>query len=154
KVVQQLQREGLSRHDLGREKFIERCWQWTEKYGGTILSQLKSLGCSYDWRRTRFTLDDAYYRAVLTAFVHFYERGWIYRGHRMIQWCTECQTTVSDLEVVHKEVPSSLWLLRYPTADGAGEIVVATTRPETMLGDTAVAVHPEDERYQGMVGRE
>jgi valyl-tRNA synthetase len=154
KVVQQLQQEGLSRHDLGREKFIERCWQWTEKYGGTILSQLKSLGCSYDWRRTRFTLDDAYCRAVLTAFVHYYERGWIYRGHRVIQWCIECQTTVSDLEMVHKEITSSLWHLRYPAADGDGEIVVATTRPETMLGDTAVAVHPGDDRYRDMVGRE
>src|SRR5207237_1619865 len=107
-----------------------------------------------DWRRTRFTLDPDYYEAVLTAFVRFYERGWIYRGHRVIHWCIDCQTTVSDLEVIHQETPSSLWYIRYPAAGGSGEIVVATTRPETMLGDTGVAVHPEDERYKALVGRE
>jgi valyl-tRNA synthetase len=153
KVVQQLAREGLSRYDLGREKFVERCWEWTEKYGGAILNQLKSLGCSYDWRRIRFTLDPGYYRAVLTAFVHFYDRGWIYRGLRVVNWCPECQTTVSDLEVVHKTVESSLWRIRYPAEDGGEGIIVATTRPETMLGDTAVAVSPKDERYQGRVGK-
>jgi valyl-tRNA synthetase len=152
KVVQQLRSEGIDWRALGREKFLERCWQWTEKYGGAILGQLKSLGCSYDWRRTRFTLDDGYYRAVLTAFVHFYERGWVYRGLRVVNWCPTCQTTVSDLEVEHKPVDSHLWHIRYPAEDGGEGVVVATTRPETMLGDTAVAVNPADDRYRSRVG--
>ncbi|MBI3909562.1 MAG: valine--tRNA ligase [Armatimonadetes bacterium] len=153
KVEQQMRSEGLTRWDLGRERFIERAWEWTRKYGGTILRQLRQMGCSYDWSRTRFTLDDAYYRAVLTAFVHFFHKGWIYRGKRVMSWCPECQTVVSDLEVVHKEIASHLWHIRYPTPDGTGGVVVATTRPETMLGDTAVAVHPSDQRYTGIVGR-
>jgi valyl-tRNA synthetase len=152
KVVQQLRSEGIDWRALGREKFLERCWQWTEKFGGAILSQLKSLGCSYDWRRTRFTLDDAYYRAVLTAFVHFYERGWVYRGLRVVNWCPTCQTTVSDLEVEHKMVDSHLWQIRYPAEDGGEGVVVATTRPETMLGDTGVAVNPADDRYRDRAG--
>jgi valyl-tRNA synthetase len=154
KVEQQLAAEGKSRRDLGRERFLRRMWQWREKYGGTILKQLRALGCSYDWRRERFTLDDAYYRAVLTAFVHFYRRGWIYRGERVVNWCPACNTTVSDLEVEHREVHGKLWHIRYPSVDGAAAVVVATTRPETMLGDTAIAVHPSDERYRGLHGKE
>jgi len=154
KVEQELAAEGKSRHDLGREKFLERMWQWREKYGGTILKQLRALGCSYDWRRERFTLDDSYYRAVLTAFVHFYRRGWIYRGERVVNWCPTCNTTVSDLEVDHREVHGKLWHIRYPSADGATSVVVATTRPETMLGDTAIGVHPADERYRDLHGKE
>jgi valyl-tRNA synthetase len=153
KVVQWLREQGIDRHEIGREKFIEYCWQWTEKYGGTILKQLRSLGCSYDWRRTRFTLDPGYHGAVLEAFVRFYEKGWIYRGLRVINWCTQCRTSVSDLEIVHQNVTSHFWHIRYPLADGSGEVVVATTRPETMLGDTAVAVNPVDERYRHLIGK-
>jgi len=153
KVEQELAAEGGSRQELGREKFLERMWQWREKYGGTILKQLRALGCSYDWRRERFTLDDRYYRAVLTAFVHFYRRGWVYRGERVVNWCPACSTTVSDLEVEHREVDGKLWHIRYPSADGSTSVVVATTRPETMLGDTAVGVHPEDSRYRNLSGK-
>ena len=153
KVERELAQEGVSRQELGREKFLERMWQWREKYGGAILKQLRALGCSYDWRRERFTLDEGYYRAVLTAFVHFYHRGWIYRGERVVNWCPECRTTVSDLEVEHREVRGKLWHVRYPAADGSTSVVVATTRPETMLGDTAIGVHPEDPRYRGLRGK-
>ncbi|UCH34233.1 MAG: valine--tRNA ligase [Armatimonadota bacterium] len=153
KVEAELAAEGTSRHALGREEFLERMWQWREKYGGTILKQLRALGCSYDWRRERFTLDDGYYRAVLTAFVHFYQRGWIYRGERVVNWCPACNTTVSDLEVEHREVDGKLWHIRYPAADGSSFVVVATTRPETMLGDTAVGVHPDDARYRALRGK-
>jgi len=153
KVERELAAEGKSRQELGREKFVERMWQWREQYGGTILKQLRALGCSYDWRRERFTLDDAYYRAVLTAFVHFYRRGWIYRGERVVNWCPACKTTVSDLEVEHREVDGKLWHIRYPALDGSTSVVVATTRPETMLGDTAVGVHPEDPRYCELHGK-
>ena len=153
KVERELAQEGVSRQELGREKFLQRMWQWREKYGGAILKQLRALGCSYDWRRERFTLDEGYYRAVLTAFVHFYHRGWIYRGERVVNWCPECRTTVSDLEVEHREVRGKLWHVRYPAADGSTSVVVATTRPETMLGDTAIGVHPEDPRYRGLRGK-
>jgi valyl-tRNA synthetase len=173
KVEQALRVEGLDRRDLGREGFLQRAREWTLKYGGTILGQLKALGCSYDWSRTRFTLDEfveegpqtaawalgllytesGYARAVLHAFVHFYERGWLYRGERIVNWCPQCQTVVSDLEVEHREVRSHLWHLRYPAKDGGEGVVVATTRPETMLGDTGVAVAPSDERYQGLIGK-
>lgn len=153
KIEQALREEGLTRWDLGRERYLERAWEWTRKYGGTILKQLQALGCSYDWSRTRFTLDDAYYRAVMTTFVECYNQGWIYRGKRVMNWCPTCQTVVSDLEVEHKEVAANLWHIRYPRADGSGSVTVATTRPETMLGDTAVAVRPGDERYAAQVGR-
>lgn len=153
KIEAALKQEGRSRWDLGREQYTERAWEWTRKYGGTILRQLRALGCSYDWSRTRFTLDDGYYRAVVTAFVDFYNRGWVYRGKRVMNWCVTCRTVVSDLEVQHQEVTSHLWHLRYPAADGRGEVIVATTRPETMLGDTGIAVHPGDERYAAQVGR-
>ncbi len=154
KVEQALAEEGISRHDIGREKFVERCWEWTRKYGGEIITQLKALGCSYDWEMERFTLDDHYYRAVLHAFVHFYDRGWIYRGHRVVNWCPTCASTVSDLEVEHKDFTGNLWHIRYPLADGSGSVTVATTRPETMLGDTAVAVNSQDPRYGHLHGKE
>jgi len=153
KVEQALAEEGVSRHDIGREQFVERCWEWTRRYGGQIIEQLKALGCSYDWERTRFTLDDAYYRGVQQAFVHFHQRGWLYRGHRVVNWCPACASTVSDLEVEHREQQGKLSHIRYPLADGGGGIVVATTRPETMLGDTAVAVHSQDARYARFHGK-
>ncbi|HEY3305942.1 MAG TPA: valine--tRNA ligase [Candidatus Binatia bacterium] len=154
KVEQELWRQDKkNRWDVGRDEMVQRIWAWTEKYGGAILKQLRALGCSYDWRRTRFTLDDAYHKAVLEAFVRFYRRGWIYRGERMVNWCPQCLTVISDLEV--EEVPTQgfLWYIRYPMHEGSGEVVVATTRPETMLGDTAVAVHPEDRRWQPHIGK-
>ncbi len=153
KVEQALAEEGLSRHDLGRERFVERCWEWTRKFGGQIIEQLKALGCSYDWERTRFTLDDGYYRAVQEAFVRFHERGWLYRGHRVVNWCPACDSTVSDLEVQHLDHQGKLWHIMYPLVDGEGGIAVATTRPETMLGDTAVAVNSKDPRHTAFQGK-
>ena len=144
--------EGKSRYDIGREALMERIWAWREKYGDTIYRQLRLLGCSYDWSRSRFTLDDDYVEAVLTAFSHFYENGWIYRGTRMINWCPTCATVISDLETEEHETTGHLWHIRYPGENGAPDVVVATTRPETMLGDTAVAVHPDDERWKSSVG--
>jgi len=152
-VERQLQAEGTSRHELGREKFLERMWKWKGHHGGQILKQLRLLGCSYDWTRERFTLDDDYARAVLTVFVHLYDRGWIYRGYRVTNWCPSCLTALSDLEVEHEEKSGHLWHLRYSEKDGDASVIVATTRPETMLGDTAVAVHPSDKRYQRLVGQ-
>ncbi len=153
KVERQIATEGLTKYDLGREAFLERMWQWKEHYGGTILRQLKHFGASYDWRRERFTLDPGYTKAVRTAFVHLYEKGLIYRGVRIINWCPSCETAISDLEVEHEERQGKLWHFKYPFADEEGGIVVATTRPETMLGDTAVAVNPEDPRYSHLVGK-
>jgi valyl-tRNA synthetase len=154
KVEQALAEEGTSRHDIGRDAFLERCWDWTRTYGGQIIEQLKALGCSYDWDRTRFTLDDAYYRAVQEAFLRFHARGWIYRGQRVVNWCPTCASTVSDLEVEHKDYQGTLWHIRYPLTEGEGSVVVATTRPETMLGDTAVAVNSEDPRYLDLHGKQ
>ncbi|OGD79157.1 MAG: valine--tRNA ligase [Candidatus Coatesbacteria bacterium RBG_13_66_14] len=154
KVEQALAAEGLTRHDLGREKFIARCWAWREQYGREIVEQLRILGCSCDWERERFTMDEGLSRAVRTAFKAYYDAGMIYRGARMVNWCTRCHTSISDLEVEYEDQSSHLWYVRYPLADGSGDLVVATTRPETMLGDTAVAVHPEDERYRAFIGRE
>ncbi len=153
KVEKQLAAEGLTKHDLGREKFLERMWQWKTHYGGAILRQLKRFGASYDWDRERFTMDAGYTKAVRTAFVHLYDKGLIYRGTRIINWCPSCETAISDLEVEHTEQQSHLWHLRYPFVEGDGGIIVATTRPETMLGDTAVAVNPDDPRYAGLVGK-
>lgn len=153
KVEKQLAEEGLTKHDLGREKFLARMWQWKAHYGGTILQQLRRFGASYDWSRERFTLDDGYTRAVLAAFTHLYDAGLIYRGTRIINWCPGCETAISDLEVEHEERRGHLWYFRYPFVEEEGGIVVATTRPETMLGDTAVAVNPEDPRYAGSVGK-
>ncbi|MCE5263996.1 MAG: valine--tRNA ligase [Deltaproteobacteria bacterium] len=153
-VEQELAKEGLSRHDLGREKFIERVWEWKAKYGGVIIHQLKRLGCSCDWERERFTMDEGLSRAVREVFVRLYNDGLIYQGDYIVNWCPRCRTAISDLEVEYHSEAGSLWNIRYPFADGEGEIVVATTRPETMLGDTAVAVNPNDERYRAVVGRE
>jgi valyl-tRNA synthetase len=153
-VEQELAKEGLTRHDLGREKFIERVWQWKEKYGGVIINQLKRLGCSCDWSRERFTMDEGLSRAVREVFVRLYHDGLIYQGDYIVNWCPRCHTAISDLEVEYKEEPGFLWNIRYPYVDGSGDIIVATTRPETMLGDTAVAVSPKDPRYTDKVGKE
>ncbi len=152
-VEKQLAKEGLTRHDLGREKFLERVWQWKEEYGNTIVHQFKTMGYSFDWDRQRFTLDEGYADAVLEEFVRLYHDGLIYRGARVINWCPRCHTAISDIEVEHEEQQSHLWHIAYPFEDGEGSITVATTRPETMLGDTGVAVHPEDQRYIGSLER-
>jgi valyl-tRNA synthetase len=145
--------EGKSRHEIGRDEFLKRAWVWKEKYGGTIIGQLKSLGCSYDWSRERFTMDEGYSRAVLTVFKQWYDEGLIYRGLRLVNWSPGAQSTVSDLEIEYRELNGSLWHFRYPVEDSDEYIVVATTRPETMLGDTAVAVHPDDARYKHLIGK-
>ncbi|MBE3605213.1 valine--tRNA ligase [bacterium] len=152
-VEREIAKQGLTRHDLGREKFVARVWEWKETYGGKILHQLRRLGASCDWSRERFTLDPGLSRAVARVFVSLYREGLIYRGHRMINWCPRCETALSDLEVDHKDARGNLWHIRYPFVDGSGSITVATTRPETMLGDTAVAVNPADDRYRAMVGK-
>ena len=151
-VEKELKKEGLTRFDLGKEKFLERAWQWKEKYGNIILEQLKKIGSSLDWSRTRFTLDEKYSKAVKTAFLHYYKKGWIYRGKKPISWCPRCQTSLSDLETEYKEDKGNLWHIRYPL-ESKGFIVVTTTRPETMLGDTAVAVNPKDKRYKNLIGK-
>ncbi len=148
-----LETEGVTRQELGREKFLERVWQWREQYGGRIITQLRRLGTACDWSRERFTLDPGLSRAVQEVFIRLYEKGLIYRGHRIINWCPKSRTALSDEEVTYREEKGSLWHFRYPLEDGSGHLVVATTRPETMLGDTAVAVNPEDERYQGLIGK-
>jgi valyl-tRNA synthetase len=153
KVEGHLASEGLSRYDVGREKFLQKAWDWKEEYHGRILKQLYKLGVSCDWSRERFTLDEGCSRAVREVFVSLYEQGLIYRGNYMINWCPRCHTAISDIEVEHEEKPSTLTHIRYQGIDWEGAIVVATTRPETMLGDTAVAVHPEDERYRHLVGK-
>jgi valyl-tRNA synthetase len=152
-VEKELALEGLTRHDLGREKFVERVWDWMERYQGRIKDQLRLLGASCDWSRYRFTMDPGPARAVRVAFKQLYDEGLIYRGERLISWCPRCMTALSDLEVIHRDIDSQLWHLRYPLEDGTGFIEVATTRPETMLGDTAVAVHPDDPRYAAMHGK-
>ncbi len=152
-VERELAREGLTRHDLGREKFVERVWQWKEKYGGTILEQFKRMGYSFDWDRTRFTLDDGYHKAVMEHFVRLYEDGHIYRGERVINWCPRCATAISDIEIEYEERDAFLYQIDYPFEDGSGHVTVATTRPETMLGDTGVAVNPKDIRYAKVVGK-
>ena len=154
KVVQKLKGEGKEKKDLGREKFLEECWNWTHEYGGIIQKQQRKLGCSCDWDRTRFTLDDGMSDAVLEQFVSLYKKGLIYKGTRMVNYCPSCKTSISDAEVEYKEEPSHLWHIRYKIVGEEEKYVeVATTRPETMLGDTAVAVHPEDERYKDIVGK-
>lgn len=153
KIVEQLAKEGLTKKDLGREGFLERAWEWKRVYGGRIVQQLKKLGSSCDWERERFTMDEGCSKAVRQAFVDLYNRGYIYRGDRIINWCPECKTALSDAEVDYEERMSSLWHIHYKSEDGSEGITVATTRPETMLGDTAVAVHPEDERYTHLVGK-
>src|SRR5947209_10397859 len=146
-VERELRKEGLSRHDIGREKFVERVWQWKEQYGGIILKQIRRIGASCDWSRERFTLDAGLSRAVREVFVTLYEAGLIYRGDRLINWCVQCQTALSDLEVDHREQAGTLYHIRY------GPVTVATVRPESKLGDTALAVHPDDARYRHLVGQ-
>ncbi|HSP01848.1 MAG TPA: valine--tRNA ligase, partial [Thioalkalivibrio sp.] len=153
-VERQLAADGGSRHDLGREKFLERVWQWKAESGDSITRQMRRLGNSIDWERERFTMDEGLSRAVREVFVRLHDEGLIYRGKRLVNWDPVLHTAVSDLEVISEEEQGSLWHLRYPLADGSGHLVVATTRPETLLGDTAVAVHPEDERYQHLIGRQ
>ena len=154
KIVDKLKEEGTSKWDLGREKFLERAWKWTEEYGGTIVKQQKKLGCSADWTRSRFTMDEGLSKAVLTVFKRLYDKGLIYKGKRMINWCPCCNTSISDAEVEYEEEPTKLWHVRYKIVGEEDRYVtVATTRPETMLGDTAVAVHPDDERYKDIVGK-
>ncbi len=155
KVEQKLAAEGKGRHDLGREAFIEACWEWRHEYGGTIINQLKAMGCSCDYSDEWFTMDPSYQKAVRKVFVDWFNKGLIYRGKRIINWCPRCSTALSDIEVEHEDVDSHLWHLRYPLKDpvgGVDHVVVATTRPETMLGDTCIAVHPDDERYKAIVG--
>jgi len=153
-VEKELKKEGKTRFDLGREKFIERVWQWKEKYGDIILGQFKKLGASCDWSRTKFTMDKDYAKAVEAAFLHYREKGWIYRGERVVNWCPRCRTSLSDLELEYREEKGKLWYIRYPLKENKNDfLVVATTRPETMLGDTAVAVNPKDERYKKLVGK-
>ncbi len=145
--------EGKTRHDLGREEFLRRVYEWKDLYGATIIDQMKALGCSYDWSRERFTMDEGYVRAVLTVFKEWFERGLIYRGYRLVNWSSGAHTTVSDLEIEYKEVTGSLTYIKYPVEGSEEFVTVATTRPETMLGDTAVAVHPEDPRYTHLRGK-
>jgi valyl-tRNA synthetase len=152
-LEKQLKAEGKTRYDLGREKFLERAWQWKAESGGTIVNQLRRLGVSVDWSRERFTLDEGLSKAVLEAFIRLYEEGLIYRSNYLVNWCPASQSAVSDLEVEPKEVNGNLWHFRYPLSDGSGFVEVATTRPETMLGDTGVAVNPEDERYKDLIGK-
>jgi valyl-tRNA synthetase len=151
-VERELAKEGLTRHDLGREKFVERVWRWREKYGSAIIHQLKKLGSSCDWARERFTMDEGLSAAVLEVFVRLYEEGLIYRGNYIVNWCPRCRTALSDEEAEHREHTGHLWYIKYPLADRDGYVMVATTRPETMLGDTAVAVNPDDERYADLIG--
>ena len=153
KIVEAMRKEGITKEDIGREAFLERAWAWKEKYGGRIMEQLKKLGSSCDWERERFTLDEGCSEAVREVFVRLYEKGLIYRGERIINWCPHCRTSISDAEVEFSEHDGSFWHLRYPLTDGSGYIQLATTRPETMLGDTAVAVHPDDERYKHLIGK-
>ena len=152
-VEKQLHKQNITRHDLGREKFVEKVWEWKEEYGNTIINQLKKLGCSCDWERQRFTLDAGLSKAVRTVFKKLYDEGLIYRGNYIINWCPRCHTALSDDEVDHKDLKGHLWHIKYPIKDSAEFICVATTRPETMLGDTAVAVNPDDERYKNLIGK-
>ena len=153
KIVEAMRKEGITKEEIGREKFLERAWAWKDQYGGRIVEQLKKLGSSCDWDRLRFTMYEGCNKAVNHVFKKLYDKGLIYRGERIINWCPHCKTSISDAEVVFEEKEGSFWHLRYPLSDGSGYIELATTRPETMLGDTAVAVHPDDERYKALVGK-
>ena len=153
KVVEMLKEQGVDKHSLSRDEFLKHAWEWKGKYGGIIIQQLKKLGCSCDWERERFTMDGDYTKAVLSAFVKLYEKGFIYKGHRLVNWCPVSKSAISQEEVNHQEVNGHLWHFKYPFKDSDEFVVVATTRPETMLGDTAVAVHPKDERYSHLVGK-
>src|SRR5437016_6568573 len=152
-VERQLASEGISRQKLGREAFMQRVWEWKKHYSGAIQAQMKRLGASVDWEREYFTMDENLSRAVIECFVRLHEEGLIYRGEYIVNWCPRCLTAISDLEVVHEEQQGKLYEVRYPLADGSGSIHIATTRPETMLGDLAVAVNPNDERYRDLIGK-
>ncbi|MBR3484361.1 MAG: class I tRNA ligase family protein, partial [Lachnospiraceae bacterium] len=158
KIVETLKKEGTSKEELGREKFLERAWAWKKEYGGRIVSQLKKLGSSCDWERERFTMDEGCNKAVTEVFTKLYDKGWIYKGSRIVNWCPVCQTSISDAEVNYEEQQGHFWHIKYPFIEADGSISkvrfleFATTRPETMLGDTAIAVNPEDERYSDIVG--
>src|SRR5690242_17144447 len=153
-VEKHLAEQGKTRQDLGREQFVELVWEWLHEYGGKIMFQFRRIGASLDYRRERFTMDDAYVRAVMRFFVHLWNKGWIYRANRIVNWCPFHQTSLSDLEVAHEDVDDALTYVRYPLADADGSITIATVRPATILADVAVAVHPDDERYRGLVGQE
>ena len=153
KVINKLKEEGIDKNELGREGFLKRTWEWREEYGRTIVDQLKKIGSSCDWDRERFTMDEGCSEAVLEVFTRLYEKGYIYKGSRIINWCPVCQTSISDAEVEHEEQAGHFWHINYPIADGSGYVEIATTRPETLLGDTAVAVNPDDERYTNLVGK-
>ena len=154
KITEALKAQGIDKADLGREKFLERAWEWKKEYGGRIINQLKSLGSSADWDRERFTMDEGNNKAVNTVFKKLYDKGWIYKGSRIVNWCPVCQTSISDAEVIHEEQQGNFWHIKYPVVGEEGRFVeIATTRPETMLGDTAVAVNPDDERYKDIVGK-
>ena len=154
KVEEELRvKEGKTRYDLGREKFLERVWKWKEEYGNRIVQQQKKMGVSCDWSRARFTMDEGCSKAVRETFCELYDKGLIYKGSRIINWCPHCVTALSDAEVEYVDKPGHLWHIRYPLADGSGEVIVATTRPETMLGDSGVCVNPNDERYKDIVGK-
>lgn len=153
KIIEKLKEEGLDKHDLGREKFLERAWDWKKEYGGRITSQLRKMGSSCDWDRERFTMDEGCSKAVKEVFIKMYENGWIYKGSRIVNWCPVCKTSISDAEVVYEEQAGHFWHIKYPIVGTDEYLEFATTRPETMLGDTAVAVHPDDERYQHLIGK-
>ena len=159
KIIEKLKEEGVDKHDLGREKFLERAWEWKKEYGGRITGQLRKLGSSCDWDRERFTMDEGCNKAVTEVFCKMHEKGWIYKGSRIINWCPVCNTSISDAEVVYEEQAGHFWHIKYPLLQEDGTpsttefLEFATTRPETMLGDTAVAVNPEDERYTSLIGR-
>ena len=153
KIVAKMKEAGITKEDIGREGFLERAWDWKKEYGGTIINQIKKLGCSCDWSRTRFTMDEELSNAVKHVFISLYEKGLIYKGKRMINWCPYCNTSISDAEVEYEEEATHLWHIRYKIKGEDGYVIVATTRPETMLGDTGVAVNPEDERYKNIIGK-
>ena len=154
KIVAKLKEEGVTKEELGRDGFLQKAWEWKKEYGSTITSQLKKLGCSCDWTRERFTMDEGLTKAVTKVFINLYNKGLIYKGKKMINWCPNCNTSISDAEVEYEEEPTHLWHIRYQIKGEENRyVIVATTRPETMLGDTAVAVHPEDERYQDLIGK-
>ncbi|MBE5912312.1 class I tRNA ligase family protein, partial [Pseudobutyrivibrio sp.] len=153
KVIEHLKKQGIEKDDLGREGFLEKCWDWKEEYGTRIINQLKKMGSSADWERERFTMDEGCSKAVEEVFVKLYNEGYIYKGNRIINWCPVCQTSISDAEVEHEEQAGHFWHMKYEIVGEPGRFVTfATTRPETMLGDTAVAVNPKDERYQDIIG--
>lgn len=153
KIIEALKKEGIDKADLGREKFLERAWQWKDEYGTRIINQLKKMGVSADWDRERFTMDEGCSKAVQEVFIKLYNEGYIYKGSRIINWCPVCKTSISDAEVEHEEQEGHFWHINYPVKDSDQFLEIATTRPETLLGDTAIAVHPEDERYKDLIGK-